>query len=160
MTTRTFVGLTSVWILAAMTLRAQQPATPPAQPTFRAATELIAIDATVVGDRGEPVGGLTPEDFVLTIDGAPRRVVSAQFIKQDPPGPPPTLAGRRLPFSTNESAVGGRLVLTWRALASVAVGGPPLPRRVSSISSPLRTGSACWRFPTAPASTSPRIARR
>ena len=123
MTTRTFVGLTSVWMLAAMTLRAQQPATPPSQPTFRAATELIAIDATVVGDRGEPVADLTPEDFVLTIDGAPRRVVSAQFIKQDPPGPPPTLAGRKLPFSTNESAVGGRLVLIVFDLEGIGVGG-------------------------------------
>ena len=74
MTTRTLVGLASVWVLAAITLRAQQP---PAQPTFRASTELIAIDATVVNDRGEPVANLTPVDFVLTIDGSPRRVVSA-----------------------------------------------------------------------------------
>ena len=123
MTTRTLVGLASVWLLAAIALRAQQPATPPSQPTFRAATELIAIDATVVSDRGEPVADLTPEDFVLTIDGKPRRVVSAQFIKQDPPGRPPTLAGRRLPFSTNESAVGGRLVLIVFDLEGIGVGG-------------------------------------
>ena len=123
MTTRTLVGLASVWVLAAITLRAQQPPTPPAQPTFRASTELIAIDATVVTDRGEPVAGLTPEDFVLTIDGSPRRVVSAQFIKQDPPGPAPTLAGRKLPFTTNESAVGGRLVLIVFDLEGIGVGG-------------------------------------
>ncbi len=60
---------------------------------------------------------------MLTIDGTPRRVVSAQFIKQDPPGPPPTLAGRRLPFSTNESAVGGRLVLIVFDLEGIGVGG-------------------------------------
>ncbi len=104
MTTRTVAGLRrSLAARPRSALRAQQPATPPSQPTFRAATELIAIDATVVTDRGEPVADLTPEDFVLTIDGKPRRVVSAQFIKQDPPGPPPTLAGRKLPFSTNEA---------------------------------------------------------
>jgi VWFA-related protein len=123
MTRRTLVGLASVWMLAATVLRAQQPAAPPSQPTFRAATELIAIDATVVTDRGEPIADLTPDDFVLTIDGSPRRVVSAQFIKQDPPGPAPTLAGRRLPFSTNESAVGGRLVLIVFDLEGIGVGG-------------------------------------
>lgn len=123
MTTRTLVGLASVWVLAAITLGAQQPQTPPAQPTFRASTELIAIDATVVNDRGEPVANLTPVDFVLTIDGSPRRVVSAQFIKQDPPGPAPTLAGRKLPFTTNESAVGGRLVLIVFDLEGIGVGG-------------------------------------
>ena len=124
MTTRTLVGLASVWVLGrGRAFGAQQPPTPPAQPTFRASTELIAIDATVVNDRGEPVADLTPEDFVLTIDGTPRRVVSAQFIKQDPPGPPPTLAGRRLPFSTNESAVGGRLVLIVFDLEGIGVGG-------------------------------------
>ncbi len=105
---------------------AQQPPAPPdqtARPTFRAATELIAIDATVVDSRGEPISDLTPEDFTLTIDGTPRRVVSAQFIKQDPPGPPPTLAGRKLPFSTNEGAVGGRLVLIVFDLEGIGVGG-------------------------------------
>jgi VWFA-related protein len=123
MTTRTRAGLTSVWMLSAMTVGAQQPPAPPAQPTFRASTELIAIDATVVTDRGEPVADLRPEDFVLTIDGSPRRVVSAQFIKQEPPGPAPKLAGRKLPFTTNESAVGGRLILIVFDLEGIGVGG-------------------------------------
>lgn len=129
MTSRTRVALVSAWVLATSVLGAQQqqpppPPTPaPAQPTFRAATELIAIDATVVDERGEPLADLTPSDFVLTIDGSPRRVVSAQFIRQDPPGPPPTLAGRKLPFSTNESAVGGRLILIVFDLEGIGVGG-------------------------------------
>jgi VWFA-related protein len=97
--------------------------TPPSQPTFRAATDLIAIDATVVDERGQPVADLTPDDFTLSIDGQPRRVVSAQFIRQDPPGPAPTLAGRRLPFSTNESAVGGRLILLVFDLEGIGIGG-------------------------------------
>jgi VWFA-related protein len=101
----------------------QPPASQPAPPTFRVATELIAIDATVVGERGEPIPDLQPEDFVLTVDGKPRRVVSAQFIRQDPPGPPPTLAGRRLPYTSNEAAVGGRLVLLVFDLEGIGVGG-------------------------------------
>lgn len=119
------VGLAGVALVAAsLGLDAQQPpAAPPSQPTFRATTELIAIDATVVDERGAPVADLRPEDFELRIDGSPRRVVSAQFIKQDPPGPPPTLAGRRLPFTTNEAAVGGRLVLLVFDLEGIGVGG-------------------------------------
>lgn len=124
MTTRTLVGLAALWVVAATATQAQQqPPTPPARPTFRVSTELIAIDATVVDGRGEPIADLTPEDFVLTIDGSPRRVVSAQFIKQDPPGPAPTIAGRKLPFTTNESAVGGRLVLIVFDLEGIGVGG-------------------------------------
>ena len=122
MTTRTLV-LGSVLVSATLGAQAQQAPTPPAQPTFRASTELIAIDATVVTDRGEPVADLTADDFVLSIDGTPRRVVAAQFIKQDPPGPAPTIAGRKLPFSTNESSVGGRLVLIVFDLEGIGVGG-------------------------------------
>lgn len=120
MTRTSRIGLLAM-AAAAATLSAQTP--PPSQPTFRAATELIAIDATVVDERGQPVGDLLPDDFALTIDGRPRRVVSAQFIRQDPPGPPPTLAGRRLPFTTNESAVGGRLILLVFDLEGIGIGG-------------------------------------
>jgi VWFA-related protein len=123
MTARTLVGLASIWVLVSGAIGAQQPPAPPAQPVFRASTELIAIDATVVNDRGEPIADLTPEDFVLTIDGKPRRVVTAQYIRQDPPGPAPTLAGRKVPFTTNEAAVGGRLVLIVFDLEGIGVGG-------------------------------------
>ena len=117
-TTRPLVALASA--VAAGALAAAQA---PSQPTFRAATELIAIDATVVNDRGEPVDDLTAADFTLTVDGQPRRIVSAQFIKQAPPGPVPTLAGRKLPFSTNETAVGSRLILIVFDLEGIGVGG-------------------------------------
>lgn len=113
-------------LVAVASLSAQQPPAAPAQPSqpiFRAATELIAIDATVVNQRGEPIADLTADDFTLTIDGQPRRVVQAQFIRQDPPGPPPTLAGRRLPFTTNETAVGSRLILLVFDLEGIGIGG-------------------------------------
>jgi VWFA-related protein len=122
MTRTSRIGLMLAIAAAAATPSAQQPP-PPSQPTFRAATDLIAIDATVIDERGQPVADLMPEDFTLTIDGQPRRVVSAQFIRQDPPGPPPTLAGRRLPFTTNESAVGGRLILLVFDLEGIGIGG-------------------------------------
>lgn len=102
-------------------LSAQDPA-PQTPPVFRGGTELIAIDAAVVDDRGVPVEGLTAADFQVRIDGAPRQVVAAQFIRQDPPDSVAAIADRRLPFSTNESAVGGRLVLLVFDLEGIAPG--------------------------------------
>ena len=50
------------------------------QPTFRSGVELVRLDVTVVNDNGEPVTGLTPSDFEVTIKGEARPVVSAQFL--------------------------------------------------------------------------------
>lgn len=59
---------------AASDAAAQQP------PTFKARVELVTVDATVLDKDGRPVQGLGPDDFRLTIEGEPRRIVSAQFI--------------------------------------------------------------------------------
>ena len=106
----------SLWAVVLVTapIFAQQPPAPPRPadtPIFRASTELIAIDASVVDSEGAPLADLSTDDFILEIDGAPRRVVQSQFIRQEPPRPPSPLSGRRLSFSTNETAVGGRLIL-------------------------------------------------
>jgi len=58
----------------------QVPAVPQAQPVFTSGVEFIAIDVTVVDKTGEPVKGLTPEQFAVTIDGKPRRVAKAEFV--------------------------------------------------------------------------------
>jgi hypothetical protein len=47
---------------------------------FRAAAELILVDAQVVDRKGEPVGDLTSRNFRVQIDGQSRPVVSVQFI--------------------------------------------------------------------------------
>ncbi len=93
------------------------------KPVFRTGTERIVIDAAVVDREGAPIPGLTAEDFRLTIDGVPRRVLSAEFVSQsvnDSTGhtAPPT----RL-YSTNDKAVGGRLVLLIFDLEGIAAGG-------------------------------------
>ena len=94
--------------LTAATLYAQVPAPAPAQPpTFKSGVEVVVIDVSV-GDRsGKPVARLEPNDFTVIVDGAARRVMTAQFVNHhatatplpDAPGaadepPPPSLPFR------------------------------------------------------------------
>jgi VWFA-related protein len=65
-------------------LNAQQQAEPPAQgPTFRTGVDVIAVDVAVVDAKGTPVENLRAPDFLVKIDGQPRRVVSAEHVKID-----------------------------------------------------------------------------
>jgi VWFA-related protein len=56
-------------------LRAQDQA-----PVFRSGVEVMEVDVTVVDAKGMPVRDLRVPDFTVTIDGQPRRVISAEFI--------------------------------------------------------------------------------
>jgi VWFA-related protein len=100
-------------ILLAMSVRpalAQEPPPAAAQPTFRSAVDLVAVDVAVIGD-GRPVTGLGPQDFALAVDGAPRRVISAEYVSattaQKPAGASPVAAT----YSTNVAASSGRLIM-------------------------------------------------
>ena len=77
-------------------------------PVFRSGVELVTVDVGVVDRQGQPTRGLGPSDFVVTVGGQPRRVVSAQFVDARAATPPPALADGG-PFSTNEGAAVGRL---------------------------------------------------
>jgi VWFA-related protein len=48
--------------------------------TFKSGVELIAIDVTVLDKSGEPVRGLSADRFQVSVDGRPRRVVSAELL--------------------------------------------------------------------------------
>jgi len=52
-------------------------------PTFRTGVDLIEVDVAVVDQKGQPVDNLLPPDFVVKIDGQPRRVVSAEHVRID-----------------------------------------------------------------------------
>lgn len=58
-------------------LISQSPAAdhaPEQRPTFKAGVELVTIDAIVVDKNGHPVTGLTPADFIVTLEGQVRSV--------------------------------------------------------------------------------------
>jgi VWFA-related protein len=86
----------------------QDPAPQP-QPaaTFRSTVELIPVDVDVMDRSGRPVPGLRAEDFVLTVDGRPRRIASAEYIAAGQE------VGGRAPshYSSNADTSGGRLVM-------------------------------------------------
>ena len=72
--------------LAAATLACLAVADLPAQqrrPTFTSGVEVVLIDVSVVDRTGRPLDDLAPADFTVTVDGKPRTVASAQFLKYD-----------------------------------------------------------------------------
>jgi VWFA-related protein len=106
-------------VLSTVAVRAQQP---PPNPSFQASVEVTPLDVSVVDDRGKPLTDLTPADFTVRIDGAPRRVVSAEWIPLTEPAgavPPPPPDG----YSTNESATGGRLIVLAVDQPNIRFGG-------------------------------------
>ena len=121
----------------------------PRSQTFRSSVDLVSVDVSVVGDGGKPVTGLTAGDFVLSVDGRPRRVTSAEFIsatgesKPSPnggaaPAPAPAL------YSTNADA-NGRLILFMVDLGTINRGRArpvmeSISRFVSRLSSSDRIG--------------------
>jgi VWFA-related protein len=82
------------------------------QPTFRTGVELVRLDVTVVNATGEPVTGLTPSDFEVTVKGEPRPVVSAQFLSSVDETAS-TAEGQRLEAGSFSSNLGqtGRLIV-------------------------------------------------
>ena len=74
---------------AVAALHAQQPEQPPPQPpTFRAESNLVRVDVTVVDRHGEPVDDLTAADFSVEEDGDPQTVESFKFVAVDGQPPP------------------------------------------------------------------------
>jgi VWFA-related protein len=80
------------------------------QPTFRSGVELVTVDVTILDARGNPVADLAREEFALTVDGEPRRIVWAQYVPYRVPASPGD-APRPAHFSSNEHVDPGRLML-------------------------------------------------
>lgn len=74
------LALAGVWV------RAQQ-----SPPTFSSGVELITVDAVVVDSHGQPVAGLTRDDFVLKEDGEPQQIASFEAFEAQAAPAEPTL---------------------------------------------------------------------
>ena len=84
--------------LCALVVMAQNQPPPPAQGTpaagasdqgqqaIRVTTHLVVEEVTVKDKNGKPIEGLTPNDFVLTEDGAPQTISFVEFQRLQSPG--------------------------------------------------------------------------
>ena len=90
-------------LFAAASLSAQQA------PVFRSGVDLVTVDVTVVDGRGDPIEALGADRFDVTVDGTPRRVVWAEFIRHRTA--PLAAAAPSDHFATNEGAEPGRIIL-------------------------------------------------
>jgi hypothetical protein len=79
----------------------QPPPTAPGDqtPVFRTGVEVLPIDVTVLDREGRQVVDLTAAEFLVEVDGRPRKVLSAEYIKQYDP----LLAGQRRPTFDNRA---------------------------------------------------------
>ncbi len=91
--------VTVAWLFSLAALAAQGP-------TFHGSINLLRLDVTVVTDDGTPVTDLKPEEFVVTVDGRPRPVRSAEFVDLRSSGGDSTTDTRdpARSFSTNSAA--------------------------------------------------------
>jgi VWFA-related protein len=78
-------------------------------PAFRSGIEAVRVDVGVVDKQGRPLRGLTPADFMVTVGGQPRRVVTAEFIDQGAARAGAPAEPEAEFVSTNEGAGVGRL---------------------------------------------------
>ena len=82
--------IAALWLIAAATLPAGQ--TPPAatqdpqrpqQPVFRSGVNLVRVDVSVTGRRGEPIDDLAIDDFQILEDKVPQQIETMQFVRLD-----------------------------------------------------------------------------
>jgi hypothetical protein len=95
------------------------------QPTFRTGVDLLRMDVSVVDREGRPVGDLRPDDFLVTVDGSPRRVAFAQFYGPDDT-PRSTSGGAAVSTATNLAAPKGRVLVLAVDVDSIIPGNEKL----------------------------------
>src|SRR5579864_5890968 len=105
-----FVTSVTLCVLGGLCLTATLGAAQNQPPRFTTGIEVTSLDVSVVDDHGKPITDLKPTDFNVRIDGAQRKVTTAEWVPlvkttEAPAIKPPD------GYSTNENAFGGRLVI-------------------------------------------------
>jgi VWFA-related protein len=93
-------------LLGGLASAQDQPAT-----TFRSSIDVVRVDVSVLDSRGRPVEGLSAADFSLSVDGKPRKVLTADYVAASLPQARPAATPPSPHYSTNEDSAGGRLIL-------------------------------------------------
>jgi VWFA-related protein len=99
-------GLTLV--LAGPRVAGQQPSPPP---RFPGAVDLVTVDVVVLDKQGQPVRGLTAEDFVVSEEGRQQAIATfeaAEVPEAPPETAPPPRVRTRVTTNVARPTVGGR----------------------------------------------------
>lgn len=106
-------------------------------PAFHSGVEVVTVDVGVVDKQGHPARGLVSGDFMVSVGGQPRRVVTAEFVDvasvQADAAAAPDIAA----ISTNEGAGVGRMFMFIVDQNTLDLGGA---RQVARSSSRFFTG--------------------
>ena len=108
-------------VLAAQSADSSQPRN---TPRFRSGIAVLRLDASVVDNDGRAIGDLGPEDFQVTLDGRPRKVVFAKFTGIDKASTPvaPATAASIPTYAVNTQLTGGRAIVLMVDLESINAG--------------------------------------
>ncbi|HUL74173.1 MAG TPA: VWA domain-containing protein, partial [Vicinamibacterales bacterium] len=85
--------------------------TKPGQPTFRAGVDLVQVDVVVLDATGQPVHGLTKDDFVVLDRNMPRTIAAFSEVVHDRPPEQVFPPGLPLDVASNQTATSDRLVM-------------------------------------------------
>ena len=83
----------------------QQQTQEPAPPRIRVTVEVVPVDVQVIDRTGQPVPGLGPDKFTVSINGRRRRVVSAEQIRTDTPDEGPGTGSGPLTANTPKRVI-------------------------------------------------------
>ncbi len=93
---RLLLFLSGILALASVAF-AQSSSSPPALPTFKTGTTNVLVDVVVTGHHGNPVEGLSQDNFTVLENGQPQQIVSFSSHPSATPlpsaAPPPLPAG-------------------------------------------------------------------
>jgi VWFA-related protein len=102
---------------------AQTSPTQSIQPTFRSTVDLLTLETSVRDKSGQPIPDLQASDFTVTIDGRPRKVMSAVFFKAEATGARLTGGAAPTPqYVANDRTQPGRVVIFWLDGATIRAG--------------------------------------
>jgi VWFA-related protein len=125
---------------------------PRPQPSFASGVDLVTVDVTVLTRGGEPRTDLRLEDFILTVDGSPRRIVSMRLLKADAAASEAVAAAPAAPVAPSDAAAPGRrfVLVVDREHVGAGEGQAMLAAAAKFVDDlPAEDRSAVWRLPPA-----------
>lgn len=93
-------------------------------PQFKTGVDVVAVDVNILDGKGRPIPDLRPDEFIVTVDGRPRRLVSAEFVSLASSRPASALSGvSTQSYSSNEGVAPGRLITLLVDEGNIRMGG-------------------------------------